>query len=121
MSESTKHDVIYLQMCDDEDSEWCDTVTWSKYREHESDVKYIRADLVESLRQQLVSRDAEVAEANHAHEFMSATYRAATKEIDQLREQVTLLRDELNTIYKLVPDLVVLMEPSALAATEPKI
>ena len=41
-------------------------------------------------------------------------------ERDQLREHVKMLRDELNTVYKLVPDLVVLMEPSALAATEPK-
>ena len=48
-------------------------------------------------------------------------------EVESLRQQladtqnnVTLLRDELNTIYTLVPDLVVLMKPSALAATAGK-
>lgn len=69
-------------------------------------------------------RDAEVAELKQAMK-MQATgnydYQEELKqERDKLRGQVTLLRDELNTIYKLVPDLVVLMNPSALAATEPK-
>lgn len=49
----TKYDEIYLQVCDDEDDEWCGNVTWCQDRIHDADVKYIRADLVESLRQQL--------------------------------------------------------------------
>ncbi len=39
-------------------------------------------------------------------------------EVEDLRQQVTLLRDELNTVYKLVPDLVPVMHPSALATTD---
>ncbi|MBK6587958.1 MAG: hypothetical protein IPG22_06545 [Acidobacteria bacterium] len=62
MSESTKHDAIYLQVCDDEDSEWLGHVTWCQDRVHESDVKYIRADLVESLRQQLSAAQARIDE-----------------------------------------------------------
>ena len=59
MTESTKHDRIFLQVCDDEDSEWCGEVTWRQDRIHGYDVEYINADLV---RQQLASRDVEIAE-----------------------------------------------------------
>ncbi len=47
MSESTKHDRIFLQVCDDDDSEWVGEVTWCEDRIHDEDVEYIRADLVE--------------------------------------------------------------------------
>lgn len=54
-------------------------------------------------------------------DYMSAACQDVARRVDEcikLREQVALLRDELNTIYKLVPDLVPVMHPSALAATE---
>jgi len=47
MTETTRHDRIFLQVCDDDDSEWCGEVTWCAERIHPEDVKYIRADLVE--------------------------------------------------------------------------
>jgi hypothetical protein len=50
-----KHDRIFLQVCDDEDSEWCDEVTWCEDRIHPDDVEYIRADLVV---EQLAAKDA---------------------------------------------------------------
>jgi hypothetical protein len=45
MTKQTKHDRIFLQVCDDEDSEWCGEVTWCEDRIHPDDVKYIRADI----------------------------------------------------------------------------
>jgi len=88
MSESTKYDAIYLQMCDDENSEWCDTVTWCQDRVHDSDVKYIRDDLVESLRQQLTAM-TEYANKRNTVALDSES------QIVQLRDQVTLLREDL--------------------------
>lgn len=70
MSESTKHDAIYLQVCDDEDSEWLGHVTWCQERVHESDVKYIRADLVDALRQQLAAALAAIKMKDEAIEYM---------------------------------------------------
>lgn len=56
-------------------------------------------------------------------DYMSAACSDVARRVDEcikLREQVKMLRNELNMIYKLVPDLVVFqMEPSELAATEP--
>jgi hypothetical protein len=75
-TESTKHDAIYLQLCDDEDSEWCDTVTWCQDRVHDSDVKYIRAGLVESMRQQLANS----------------------------QKQTVMLREKLNTWVRTYPE-----------------
>ena len=79
------------------------------------------------LRQQLAERDAEVATLEIRLEEKTAECQSfyeeaerVIKQRDDLRQQVTLLREELNTIYNLVPDLVVLMEPSALTFTEPK-
>jgi len=48
--ESTQHNRIFLQVCDDENSEWCGEVTWCEDRIHDDDVEYIRADLVDQLR-----------------------------------------------------------------------
>ena len=53
MSESTKHDEIYIQLSDDPEVEWVGEFAWCADRTHEEDVKYIRADLVESLSQQI--------------------------------------------------------------------
>ncbi len=47
------------------------------------------ATLIESLRQQL-------AEANHAHEFMSQQYLDALKERNQLRKDVAKLQEALH-------------------------
>ena len=83
MTESTKHDAIYLQVCDDEDSEWCDTVTWCQSREHESDVKYVRADLVESLRQQL---SAEIMRLEIALRIKTEEHKCCSEDLMKLRE-----------------------------------
>jgi len=53
MSELTKHDAIFLQVCDDDEDPWCGEVTWCQDRIHDEDVKYIRADLVEVLEAEL--------------------------------------------------------------------
>ena len=60
MSETTKHDRIYLQVCDHEgdenfDCEFGDEITWCKDRINDSDVEYIRSDLVEKQRAELLS------------------------------------------------------------------
>lgn len=85
MADSTKHDIIYLQVCEDEESEWLGEVTWCQDRINNDDVKYIRADLVE---QQLVDMKAAVAhESDCAEAYKSEAY--------QLRQQVTLLRSTI--------------------------
>lgn len=63
MSESTKHDAIYLQVCDDDEDPWCGEVTWCQDRIHAEDVKYIRTDLVEARIRKAV--EAECAEAQN--------------------------------------------------------
>lgn len=83
MSESTKHDAIYLQVCDDEDSEWLGHVTWCQDRVHESDVKYIRADLVESLRQQLA---AEIMRLEIALRIKTEEHKCCSEDLMKLRE-----------------------------------
>jgi hypothetical protein len=55
MTESTKHDRIFLQVCDDPDNDWVGEVTWCEDRIHDEDVEYIRADLVN---QQLAAEQA---------------------------------------------------------------
>ena len=55
----------------------------NKYGEDMKDLK------IESLRQQL-------AEANHAHEFMSQQYLDALKERNQLRKDVVKLQEALH-------------------------
>lgn len=57
MSESTKHDIIYLQVCEDEESEGLGKVTWCQDRINNDDVKYIRADLV---KQQLADSQKQI-------------------------------------------------------------
>jgi predicted nuclease with TOPRIM domain len=47
MAESTKHERIFLQVCENEDSEWVGEVTWCQDRINDDDVEYIRADLVQ--------------------------------------------------------------------------
>ncbi len=59
------------------------------------------ATLIESLRQQLASRDAEVAELNAEIERKMSAAEFVLKERDQLREQVTLLR---SLVPKRIPD-----------------
>jgi len=49
----------------------------------------------ESLRQQLASRDAEIAELNAEIERKMSAAKFVLKECDILRDQVTLLRDAL--------------------------
>lgn len=67
MSETTKHDRIYLQVCDHEgdenfDCEFGDEITWCKDRINNSDVEYVRADLVAELERQLdISKAREAA------------------------------------------------------------
>ena len=75
---------------------------------------------VAELKKQLADNNLFDSDRNQWRNNYRSTISDITNELDQLREHVTLLRDELNTIYKLVPDLVALMKPSALAATEPK-
>jgi len=67
MTESTKHDTIYLQVCDDDESEWCGEVTWCQDRIHDEDVKYIRADLVE---QQLAAAHDLLRQARESIEWI---------------------------------------------------
>jgi hypothetical protein len=45
MTESTKHDRIFMQICDEISAFYCEG-TWSLDRIHEEDVEYIRADIV---------------------------------------------------------------------------
>lgn len=97
MTESTKHDAIYLQLCDDEDSEWFDTVTWCQDRVHESDVKYIRADLVESLRQQLILKE-------HQYDVMKASAEVLAEQCDKMRQQLSTLKAELKCIGEAIDD-----------------
>ena len=56
--ESTKHERIYLQVCDDSMSEWYGEVTWCQDRVHDEDVEYRRADLVED---ELAAKDTQIA------------------------------------------------------------
>jgi hypothetical protein len=64
-----KHDLIFLQVCDDEDSEWCGDVTWCQDRIHEDDVEYIRADIVA---EQLAAKDAEIERLKEQYRSFAA-------------------------------------------------
>ena len=55
MTEQTKHDRIFLQVCDERMSEWYGDVTWCEDRVHNADVEFIRADIV---KEQLAAKDA---------------------------------------------------------------
>lgn len=63
MNESTKHDAIYLQVCDDDEDPWCGEVTWCQDRIHDEDVKYIRADLVEARIRKAVEAEGAAKQA----------------------------------------------------------
>jgi len=63
--DSTKNDRIFLQICEDDDSEWLGEVTWCQDRVNPEDVEYIRADLVE---QKLTAKDALLQQAYDAIE-----------------------------------------------------
>lgn len=63
MTESTKHDRIFLQVCDDPDNDWVGEVTWCEDRIHDEDVEYIRADLVN---QQLAAEQAVIERMQRA-------------------------------------------------------
>ncbi len=95
MSESTKHDAIYLRLCDDEDSEWYDTVTWCQNREHESDLKYVRADLVESLRQKLAAAQAEIERKMGAGKFV-------VEQLADSQKREVMLRDALEFAISII-------------------
>jgi hypothetical protein len=93
----TKNDRIFLQVCDDDDSEWCGEVTWCQDRVHEDDVEYIRADIVEE-RLAESKRDADEFEqvaANHINEN-ERIYKQFAANASAL--QIAL--DALNQIFK---------------------
>ena len=53
MNRQKEFDRIFLQLCSDEESEWCGEVTWCEDRINDDDVEYVSAKQFESLRQQL--------------------------------------------------------------------
>ena len=68
MTEQNKRDRIFLQVCDDEESDRCGEVMWYPDRNHPTDVEYIRKELYDK---QLATKDEEIAEDSHLRERMS--------------------------------------------------
>lgn len=91
MSESTKHDVIYLQGCDEQEGGY----SWSAEKITEKDVKYIRADLVEArfrtaIRADLTQREQQLAQAQ--------MYALGKKLLlEEKEKQIVILRDALES------------------------
>ena len=75
-----------------------------------------------NLRQQLASRDAEIADLKAWNRELVKHQDALADMCDQLRKDVTLLRDELKYIGRCISNRPVIQERirAVLAATEPK-
>lgn len=98
----TAPETIWLQIDPEaEQFDGWDAQTWCSDQINDTDLKYVRTDVVEELRQQLAERDAYVAELKRQlyaalfEPVLMSDWRKLEQERDELREHVKLLRDAL--------------------------